>query len=382
MAYIQPNKLMPKTSRVIRPFQCAFISTEGPNILGKLNMSGVEIPYDSQYTTRITLNPGAKKQPLLYGFLGKYVTFVLLKFTYDETNPLCNIEEENFVEYYFEDQPSVKRVAGKLLLLTGNSIYKIPQIYLENPGSIKVTVDALVADINQPDVNMDDAKFTTIDNLYHCNVTSDFIPYAEGITGSTQLQIINTDGYVQLYLDYVDILTVEPRYETNELKITTVSDSIIMLGFLSLFEMYQAYSRINWVWNTLLSNERYLTNDCSNPDITPPVFYQYSYLTPDVLPNTYNYQFEIGDVITPFDLVEYFIESVIDDRDGDIPLEMVQSTLRKYGEIEPIESITTFGKYTILMSAYDTAGNKSSRNYILQVNDYSIFDDSFDDSFN
>ena len=367
MAYIQPNKLMPPTSRVIRPFQCAMIATEGPNILGKLNMSGVEIPYDSQYTTRITLNPGATKQPLLYGFLGTHVTFILLKFTYDETNPLCRIEEEQFVTYYFEDQPNVKRNAGKLLLFTGNSRNKIPQLYLENPSDIKVTVDALVADIEQSDVDLSSAKFVTLDNLYYTNILSDsYLTTGLCMSGSTQLQIVGIDNYVQLYLDYADILTIEPRYDNNELKITTVSDAKIILGFLSLFDMYQAHSRISWVIKN--PQTRHLSKTYPGPDITPPVFNKNPNVTP-VSPGVYSYPYVSGTTVTSRELVRYYINSVVDDRDGQISRDRIYTTLKKQGQSQPLESITELGVYSLLMTVYDIANNKSSLNYTIIADD-------------
>ena len=367
MAYIQPNKLLPKTSMVIRPYQCSFISTSGPNILGKLNMSGVEIPYDSQYTTRITLNPGATKQPLLYGFLGTHVTFILLKFTYDETNPLCRIEEEQFVTYYFEDQPSVKRNAGKLLLFTGNSRNKIPQIYLENPSEIKVTVDALVADLEQSNVDLSSAKYVTLDNLYYTNILSDsYISPGHCISGSTQLQIVGMDDYVQLYLDYNDILTIQPRHDNNELKITTVSDAKIILGFLSSFDMYQAHSRISWVIKN--PQTRHLTKSYPGPDITPPVFNINPNITP-INPNVYSYPYTDGTSVTVRELINYYIDSVEDDRDGQISRSRIYGTLKKLGESQPLEEINKLGVYTLLMSVYDVANNKSSLNFTIIADD-------------
>ena len=66
--YIQKNKLLPPTSRIIKPYYCGMIATEGPNILGRLDLIGVEIPYNTQYTGRLILNPGTSNQPMLYGF--------------------------------------------------------------------------------------------------------------------------------------------------------------------------------------------------------------------------------------------------------------------------------------------------------------------------
>jgi hypothetical protein len=340
------------------------IATEGPNILGKLNMSGVEVPYYSQFTTRMVLNPSATKQPLLYGFLGTEVTFILLKFTYDETNPLCNIEEEQYIEYYFADQPSVIRYASKLLLLTGNSVNRIPQIYLNNPGEIKVYVDAMVANLEQPDINLENVNNVTISNLYYNNVISDIVLYTNA-TGSTQLQIVGIDGYIQLYLDYIDILTIEPQYETNELKITTISDTTIILGFLSSFEMYQALSRISWVMKD--SDTRYLTKDYPSVDIIPPQIL----LNPliPVQPNTYSYPYTSGTTVLPSDIISYFISGITDNRDGDISIDSVYITIRQTGHVETLTGITYVGIYDIVMGVNDIANNASILNYTIICDD-------------
>jgi len=367
MAYIQPNPLLPPTSRVIKPFNCSMIATEGPNILGKLNLSGVEIPYDSQFSTRMVLNPGASKQPLLYGFLGTSVTYIALKFIYDETNPICNIEEELFVEYYFQDQPSIIRYANKLLLLTGNSVHRIPQIFLNNPGEVKVIVEALVANLEQPDINLDDVTYVTIGNLYYNNILSDIIlTQSLLVSGSTQFQVTGVDNYVQLYLDYVDVLTVEPMYQTNEIKITTVSDTTIILGFLSSFEMYQALSRISWVMED--PSTRYLTKDYPSIDIVPPVFGLNPYILPVDI-DTYSYPYASGTTILSHDIINYFITGVTDERDGIISIDSVYITIRQYGHVELITSITTVGVYNIIMSVTDIANNTAILNYTIIVDD-------------
>lgn len=367
MAYIQSNKMLPPTARVIRPYQCSMIATEGPNILGKLNMSGVEIPYFSQFTTRMILNPGAVNQPLLYGFLGTDVTFVLLKFTYDETDPLCMIEEEQFIRYYYQDQPSVKRYANKLLLLTGNSVHRIPQIFLENPGEVRVYVDALIANLEQSDISSNEADITTVSNLYHNSILSDILWVQSNLTsGSTQLQIINSDGYVEVYVDYIDISSIETRYETNELVITTVSDTSIILGFLSTFEMYQARSRMSWVMK--LPNERYLTAESPSVDVIAPVFSINPTLIP-ISPNTYVYPYSSGSTLLPAAIINYFITGITDARDGSIPINNTNITIREYGHVETLSGITTIGVYDIIMTIADNANNQTMLNFIMICDD-------------
>lgn len=366
MAYIQPNKLLPPTSRVIRPFQCSMIACEGPNILGKLNMSGVEIPYYTQFTTRMILNPGSTKQPLLYGFLGSEVTFVLLKMTYDETDPRCQVEEEQFIEYYFEDQPSITRYANKLLLLTGNSTHRIPQIYLNNPSDIKVYIDAMVGNLEQSDIDIDNLQIITVDNLYYNSIISDTIwSQTDLVSGSSQLQIKGIDGNIQLYLDYIDILSIESVDSSFELRITTVSDTTIILRFLSLFDMYQARSRISWV--TRLPNERYLTTDFPGIDLVPPVF-----AIDPILPTgttTFSYPYVSGVTILPSEVLNYFVTGITDERDGEISVDSATITIRQYGYVEILTGITHMGVYDVLITAVDLANNQSMLNYIIICDD-------------
>jgi len=78
MPYIIPNNLLTPASKVIKPYNCAFIAVDGPQIKGKVNMEGLEIPYDSQYTSQMTLNEEDSDIPIHYGFLGNEVTFVMI----------------------------------------------------------------------------------------------------------------------------------------------------------------------------------------------------------------------------------------------------------------------------------------------------------------
>lgn len=373
---IQANKLLPPTSRVIRFYQCSTICTEGPNISGKLDLSGVQIQYESQFTTRMVLNPDAKDQPLYYGFLGEDVTFMLLKFTYDETNPACEIEEEQYIEYFFKDNPTEIKYASKLLLLTGNSTHRIPQIFISNPSPTKVIIEALVANLAQDNLVYEDldSSYVTITNLYSNNITSDKVwNWTDLVSGSTQLQIVNVDDDVQLYLDYDEIDTIERNDEAFELIINTKSDSIIVLKFLSSFEMYQGHSRISWVLEDSL--HRYLTKEYPNSDLIPPEIT----MNPGVEPisgttNVYSFPFSrdpvtSGFTIYPDDIVNYFIYSIVDNRDGVISVSDAQITIREVGHLETLTGITETGIYDIIIGIKDIAENKSIVNYIIVVDD-------------
>ena len=374
--YVQPNKMLPPTTRVIKPYQCSMIAVEGPNIIGKLNLSGVEIPYESQYTTRISLNPGAQDQPLLYGFLGNNVTYLLLKVTYDETDPRCMIEEEQYIEYYLEDNPTTVRYINKLLLLTGNSQKRIPQIYLNNPSQLRVDVHALVANLGQSDIELEDIQDETISitNLYHNSIVSDTIWNCTTlVSGSTQFQIYDFEGNIVLYLDYEEVEVIDRDSSKNQLIIATKSDTYIYLTFLSQFEMYQGHSRMEWVMEDHLN--RYLTKEHPPIDTVPPVMTMNTGVYP-ITPsgNTYVYPFSrdivtSGFTIYPDDILNYFIYEINDNRDGAIAVEDAEITVRKLGEVQPLTGITEIGEYDVVITVADIAKNTTMANYIIIVDD-------------
>lgn len=366
--------MLPPTSRIIRFYQCSVVSTEGPQINGKLDLSNVQIPYDSQYTTHLTLNPESKNQPLMYGFLGNNVTFIMLKITYDETNPMCVIEEDQYIEYWYEDNPTQIRYVNKLLLLTGNSTKRIPQIYLNNPGTVKVYVDVLVANLDQEDINIEDINNDVVvfQNLYYNSVISDtYWNCTDLVSGSTQLQVLNIDNAVGLYIDYDEIDTIEINENKKEIIIDTKSDTIIYLQFLSLFEMYQSSSRINWVLKKPLI--RYLTKDNPPLDLLSPVMTMNSGVTP-IYSNVYVYPFyrditTSGFTIYSDDILNYFISDINDDRDGKIMVDNATIKIREYGHVEVLTGITSVGVYDIIVTIKDMANNQTLSNYIIIVDD-------------
>jgi len=149
MTKIVPNDLLKPTEKTIKNWNCSFIAVEGPNIADKLSLEDLEIPYESQYRSRIVLKAGETDQPLIYGFIGKAVTFLMVKVTYDSINdPYYRYEQEKYnITYYFEGDP-VLRPLGRLLIMTGSVDEKIPQIYLNNPLDYDVFLDVLHATVD------------------------------------------------------------------------------------------------------------------------------------------------------------------------------------------------------------------------------------------
>jgi len=145
MTKIVPNDLLNPTEKTIKNWNCSFIAVEGPNILDKLSLEDLAIPYESQYRSRIILKAGETDQPLIYGFIGKAVTFLMIKVTYDSADPYYQYEQEKYnITYYFENDP-ILRPLNRLMVMTGSADEKIPQIYLNNPLDYDVVLDVMHA---------------------------------------------------------------------------------------------------------------------------------------------------------------------------------------------------------------------------------------------
>lgn len=350
MPYIIPNNLLTPSEKVIKPYNCSFIAVDGPQIKSKLNMEGLEIPYISQYTSTLVLNEESSDQPVLYGFLGNNITFLMIKATYVPKDPNWAVEADEYIEYYFADNPSQKRYMSKLLVLTGNSAKRIPQIYLTNPSTKnKVYLEVFMANLDQDSL---DSTSGTIDNidyingLYFNNIISDRV-----LSGSTSLYITDEDDNTILIIPYENINTIQRLSDGLTLLIGTDSEEKIKLEFLSAFNMKQAHSRINWVLED--TTNRYLTKTYPNIDADPPT------ITWTTLGSQTGYT-SITTGNTTY-LIDTFISGVTDTRDGNISIYDTNVVIYNEGSLVPLSGITTEGQYQLLFTVADIAGNSNTQ---------------------
>jgi hypothetical protein len=363
MPYIIPNNLLSPSDKVIKPYNCSMIAVDGPQIKGKLNLEGLEIPYVSQYTSQMILNESSSDQPVLYGFLGQSVTFLMIKASYLPADPNWAVEANNYIEYYFSDNPTKKRYMGELLILTGNSVKRIPQIYLSNPStSQKVYLEIFMA--NQAQDSLSSEYFGSLEEqnivsgLYYNNIISDNITYSNPTTnGSTSLHILDEDDNVVLVIPYENINTITRIDEgdgTFTLLIGTESEEKIRLKFLSEFNMKQAHSRISWVLEDTIN--RYLTKSLPTIDADPPVItwtLSGSTTGQTIIPWT------TGQTISADDIKEIYMSGVTDARDGAISILDTNLLIYSYGSIVPLSAITSEGFYTLYFTVSDIAGNEN-----------------------
>lgn len=366
---IQSNKMMPPSPRIISFHKCSVISTDGPRIVGKIDLTDVNINYESQLYSRIILNPQTENQPILYGGLGNEVTFLFLKLTYDETDPTIGIlQEDLYIQYWLADNPTNVKYTSKLLLLTGNSTNRIPQIYLNNPHDSTIYVDVFMSNLEASEYSFTTTLPSyTFSDLYFNYIVSDIT----GLSGSTQFNILDSGNTTQLSINYDDILTQIINYNNNRITVTT-SGSTITLNFINEFEVNQANSRMLWVLDS--SSDRYLSKTNPPLDAIEPNMQIYSGLTPvDLTGNTYIYDYITGTTIMPFDVLFYFVSGITDNRDGVIDINETTITIRD-NNMDILTGITEIGDYDVVMYIADNANNVSIFHIILRVGDFIIIE--------
>jgi len=352
MPYIIPNNLLTPANKVIKPYNCAFIAVDGPQIKGKVNMEGLEIPYDNQYTSQMILNEEDVDIPIQYGFLGENVTFVMVKAMYQPNDTNFEIESDQYIEYYFIDDVDTKRHIGKLMILSGNSLKRIPQIYLSNPSTTqKVHLEIFMA--NQTQINSGTITGGNIyDGLYYNNIISNEVEYSPTLNGSDSIHITDINGDTLLVIPYININTIERTTDgTNTLLIGTDSPEKIQLIFLSEFNMLQSHSRINWVLES--RTDRKLTSSHPPIDSIAPVITW----TPEGESSGYTSLPWSGVPLTNDFLKEYYMSGITDNQDGEMSIYDAELVIYKENDLVPITGITSEGQYKLYFTVLDIAGN-------------------------
>jgi len=361
---IENNSLLNSTNKNISFVNGCVYAKEGPNCAGKINLGTVSINYDSFFSANMTLQPEDKDMPIMYGYLGTEVTFLAIVPHYNINPQVC--PDDTRIEYYYEDQPMIKRTFTDILILTGNEEHRIPQIYLYNPTEQVVNLEIMVAnmDINQISTQLN-PEYEGIDGLSFNSIITDQI-YGTNCTGSTQFEILDpltmsatgTTGVTQMVIPYskIDIL----EFYDHEIIIKTTSDTPIKLKFVSKFNTEQAFSKMNWVIED--SIKRYITISQPGLDVYGPVITFINNPIISTLP------------LNKAELNRRYIDSVIDYddaahtnmRDGIINNDNVEIIISNNSG-EQLDEIIVDGNYILTFRIADLAGNMTSENKTLIV---------------
>lgn len=346
------------SDKTIEFYNSALIVKDGPNMTGKLDLSDIIIPHDSFFTSKMTLESKVQDFPIMYGFLGTEITFIFIKVTYggELFNPQSCPDKSAYIEYYFEDQPLVRRYFTSAMMLTGDAEHRIPQIYLYNPTDYQATIEIMAGniDINAlPSSVVTSISSTDFVGLAFNDILTDQM-YGLNCTGSTQYEVMDIDGNIQIVIPYnrIDIVKIN----SNVITVVTEADGTINLSFVSEFHAKQALSRMNWVREN--SSSRYLTKTNLGYDTTSPTMTFKPLGNPTVISGL--------TTVTSSDIIYRYIDSVIDFdddgimRDGIINNNDVNVSIMNTVSGDIVSAVTSDGNYSVTFSISDIAGNTSS----------------------
>lgn len=138
-------------SKYIKVDGGAFVAIDGSTTAEKLIVSDLRMPYEQIMKGKIRLKPGQEDYLLNFLGLGDNATFLAIKVIYD---PKSVIEEDNYILWRYYDQVCCNNLQtynnmGQLLVLTGNSTHRIPQLFLTNPNTkYSVTLEIMIGVID------------------------------------------------------------------------------------------------------------------------------------------------------------------------------------------------------------------------------------------
>jgi len=334
--------------KYIKVYNGQFVVIEGSEIIDKVDFSNVRFSYEQYFKSRMTLLKGAVGQTVNYANLGDNVTFLLFKVSYDSRAK----EEEQFITYYFEDEPSIKYCIGQAMLLTGNSECRVPRIVIDNPSTkYDVQIDMIVASVdNQPDF----FAANSILNSDTTNITISNLLWDELVThvSNQSIKVLNKTGQAQLYIQIQDIANI-----VRQGRILLIDDNAlgrVYLDFVNNYNAVQALSSLSWLLEDPISRN---LPDPLGTDDTPPVVT----LTTNVIANVATIDTSVAPYntfpISQNQIIDYVIDSADDNRDDTITVGQHDLTI-KDGGVE-INEITALGTYELTFDIQDIAENNT-----------------------
>ena len=361
------SSLFGPSSQYIKTNSGDFIATEGSNIRERLMLSDLRIPYKQILKSRIILKKGQTNYLLNHLGLGDNATFLSIKAVYDTKSI---VEIDNYVTYSYYDYPVQNFTFAQLLVLTGNSSNRIPQLYLNNPNpNYPVYLDIMVAVLDDnysffnDDVNQSGTSFTGLEY-------TDIKSFVVGESIAIYDKNVPAKALVYLSLPYINSITLNGSF----LIIDDESYGSIFLHFLSEFDAFQAHSLLNYVLEDPLMD---IDNIIPITDSVSPVIYfnskagaTGSYISfngstssvPYSSVDGYTFSTSISlstygtsSVIQKDKLIDLLIDYVDDNRDGVI--ELMNSNLIISGTAGVVNSIGLLGTYSLTFNLDDLAHN-------------------------
>jgi hypothetical protein len=366
------NSLFGKVSQFIKINGGDFVAVEGSNTVEKLITSDVRMPYKQLLKGRVILKPGQVNYLLNHLGVGDNATFLSIKAIYD---PKSVIEMDNYISYSYYNYPVQSLTFAQLLVLTGNSSNRIPQLYLNNPNTkYSVILDVMVGVIDDSysffndDINQTGTSFT---GLEYTDIKSFVV--------GESIAVVDKDSKVLIYLGlpYINSITLNGTF----LVIDDESYGSVFLNFITEYDAVQAHSLLNYVLEhpDVDIAEIDPLSPVPPPDSAPPVIYfnskagaTGSYISFNgatsstgfntsqgfTFSTTIPLSYGTAGVIYKDRLTNLLIDYVDDNRDGVI--ELMNSNLLISGTAGVVSSIGATGSYSLTFDFTDLAHNSVS----------------------
>ena len=361
-----------------------FTAVENSNIIEKVITSDLRIPYQQVMKSKIYLKEGQVNYLLNSLGLGADATFLIIKAVYNQSS--VN-EEDNYIAWSYYNNLTKVNYFDQLIVLTGNSTHRIPQIYLTNPNTkYPVTLEVMAASIDGTySVFYDTVNQTgtTFVNLAYTDIKTHVV--GESIV----IKDKNTNPLIYILLSNINSI----EREGSILTINDSSRDLIFLHFSTQYDADQAYSLLNYVIENPSVNINTL-----NPvyDSIAPVVYFYSHVddnssndyiqfngsTASVPYDTsYGITFstsislgQYGDYIGKSDLISLLVDSVVDGRDGtmsifDSNIYIGSGTTVSGTSSGTMSDITSAGTYSVIFDLSDIAKNYVNALITLNITD-------------
>ncbi len=342
-----------------------FVAIEGSSIVERQVLSDLRMPYRQLLKSRVILKAGQVNYLLNFLGLGDNSTFLSIKAVYD---PKSVIEADNYINWsYYNDFFNTYEFA-QLMVLTGNSTHRVPQIYLSNPNTkYPVYLDVMVAII--------DDQYTFFSDVINQSGRSfiglEYTDIKTHVVGESL--VINDKSVPARPLVYLTLVNIQSIERTSN--ILTVYDSSlgpIFLQFLTEFDAIQALSLIDYV----LENPSVNIEDIDPiEDVIPPImFFNSTFYTGDYISlsgatsgvpynTTDGFTFSTGATLSTYSglitktiLLNGLIDSITDNRDGVISITGSQIIIKDTLDND-YSSITATGSYILSFDMSDIAEN-------------------------
>jgi hypothetical protein len=376
------NSLFGKGSQYIKINGGDFIAVEGSNTVEKLITSDIRMPYKQLLKGRVILKAGQVNYLLNHLGVGDNATFLSIKATYDQKSV---IEMDNYISYSYYDFPVQNLTFAQMLVLTGNSSNRIPQLYLNNPNKkYPVILDVMVGVIDDSysffndDINQSGTSFTGLEY-------TDIKSFVVGESIAIYDKNVPARALIYIGLSYINSITLNGNF----LVIDDESYGSVFLHFLTEYDAVQAHSLLNYVLehpNVDISNIIPI-----NDDVKPVIYFKETagvggdYIVYENLGGgtfsspPYNTQlngftfstsislstYGTAGIIQKDKLKDLLIDHVDDNRDGLI--EIMDSNLIINGPSGVVNSIGTLGTYSLRFDLTDLAKN-DLKNVVVNLN--------------